>query len=83
MLIQKLNPEKWGQVSRYSGAIGCLAFAIGIIISRFASYIISDFMVGLLLGISVVANLLAISLFGKYKRYQMEIQREAPSPIDI
>lgn len=75
MLLLKIEPDRWEQVSQYSGGIGAISFAIGIILSRFAEGIGADFLSGLLMGLSVVANLLALTLFGRYKRYREEIRR--------
>lgn len=76
MLLRNIGPDKWEHVSQYSGGIGALSLAIGIILSRFAEGLAIDFLAGLLMGISVIANIFALALFGRYKRYKEEIQRK-------
>ena len=83
MLLRKLKPEKWGAASQYFGSIGGLALAIGLILGRFSDHVVSDFMQGLLLGLSLVANVMSLILFGRFKRYRSEAQSQMISETKI
>ena len=76
MLLRKYNKEMWMQMPQYSGAIGGLSLAIGLILNQFAEGIMIDFVSGLLLGIALVANLFSLVMFGRYKRSNDELARQ-------
>lgn len=65
MLLRKIAPEKRAEFQRFSAAIGGFSLCIAILLDRFAEHIVTDFVSGMLYGLAVVFNIVALMLFGK------------------
>jgi hypothetical protein len=68
MLLRRLKPEYWGIGGQYLIGFGGLCLALGLILDRFGERTTSNFLAGLLMGLSLVANVVGLVLFGRYKR---------------